>query len=697
MDKKKLFSNLVLLFLFAILFNSAIFSHTARFSIENVADEPIKNNMESNSPKPNAVTDFISVWDTTKTSSGSSNASQIKFPLQPSGTYNFTVNWGDGNSNTITVYNQAEVTHTYSSQGQFTIAINGSIKGWRFNNGGDKLKIVEISQWGCLQFGNDGSYFRECSNLKLTAIDAPDLTHTYTLYGAFAYCENLGSNGNMNNWDVSSMIVMDGMFYRSTSFNQDIGAWDVSSVIGMYNMFSEATSFNQDIGGWNVSSVTTMKSMFFGATSFNQDIGGWNVSSVTTMGGMFFGATSFNQDIGGWNVSSVTTMGSMFNRATSFNQDIGGWDVSSVTDMAYMFAGVTSFNQDIGGWDVSSVTDMAYMFAGATSFNQDIGGWDVYSVTSMRLMFSGATSFNQDIGAWDVYSVTSMGLMFSGATSFNQDIGAWDVSSVTYMNAMFNGSTSFNQDIGAWDVSSVTSMGLMFSGATSFNQDIGAWDVSSVTDMEGIFYGVTLSIDNYDNLLIGWSKLNLQNNVDFDGGNSRYSSGTAAIARQQIINDFGWSISDGGFNSLPKARFTANFTTILAREWVEFTDTTTGGDLPLSYQWNFGDGSINSTLTDPMHQYTTAGTYTATLTVTDSDGDSDSYTMEIVVNSPTSTTTSSTSTTTSSTSTTTSSTSTTTSSSSGEPNKGVPGYASGFLLLSAGLMIFVLLKRKRNH
>ena len=294
------------------------------------------------------------------------------------------------------------------------------------------------------------------------------------------------------------------------------------------------------------STVTDVRYMFTGTTSFNQDIGGWDVSSVMSMRNMFYYATSFNQDIGGWDVSSVRDVSCMFLGANSFNQDIGGWDVSSVTVMFYMFYGASSFNQDIGGWDVSSVTNMSEMFANASSFNQDIGGWGVSNVTGMGGMFSGATSFNQDIGGWDVSSVTDMSNMFNAACSFNQDIGGWDVSSVTSMYTMFVGATSFNQDIGGWDVSNVTDMGYMFYGARSFNQDIGSWDVSSVKDMGNMFDGVTLSTVNYSSILTGWSQLALQYDVEFHAGCSKYGYGTSAAARQSIIDNFGWTITDGG-------------------------------------------------------------------------------------------------------------------------------------------------------
>ncbi|MFW9991650.1 MAG: BspA family leucine-rich repeat surface protein [Candidatus Odinarchaeota archaeon] len=359
---------------------------------------------------------FISRWDTTRISYGSSGDSEVKLPLESSGSYDFTVDWGDDNSDVITSWNQAEVTHAYASAGEYTLTITSTLIGWRFNGGGDKLKILEISQWGALRLGNSGSYFYGCANLELTTTDALDLNGTTTLYRGFSGCTDLGSTGNMNLWNVSSVTTMDEMFYEASSFNQPIGNWDVSSVTSTYRMFYEASSFNQPIGNWDVSSVTNMLLMFDSASSFNQSIGNWDVSSVTTMGGIFGSASSFNQSIGNWDVSSVTDMSYLFYDAFSFNQPIGNWDVSSVTTMTGMFQRASSFNQSIGNWDVSSVTTMWNMFRDALSFNQPIGNWNVSSVTTMYSMFRDALSFNQPIGNWNVSSVINMVGMFDGVT-----------------------------------------------------------------------------------------------------------------------------------------------------------------------------------------------------------------------------------------------------------------------------------------
>jgi surface protein len=478
---------------------------------------------------------FSAVWNTSKTGPGSSNSTTIVLPIN--GTYE--VDWGDGTTNT-SVNN-----HTYATEGEYVINItNNGITSFRFNNAGDKLKIIDILQWGDLYVGNDGYYFAGCSNLNSSSTDNLNLTGTTNLvsmfYGAAVF------NGNISGWNTYDVTTMYNLFLGATSFNQDVGEWDTHNVRDMTNLFRGASAFSQDIGGWNTSNVRYTLGMFYGATSFNQNLSGWDTHNVTRMDGMFSLATNFNGNISGWNTSSVTIMQTMFGGANSFNQDIGSWDTGSVTDMSSMFSEAYSFNQDLSGWDTGSVTNMFGMFSSATSFNQDISGWNTGNVTTMSQMFYGAAAFNGNISGWNTSNVTNMFGMFAGADSFNQSIGDWDTAKVTNMNSIFYGATTFDQNISGWDTSNVTSMESMFQGATSFDQDLGNWNVSNVITMEDMFEGVTLSTSNYDALLNGWASQSLQSGVTFDGGNSQYTSAALSARNDTLIGSYGWTITDGG-------------------------------------------------------------------------------------------------------------------------------------------------------
>ena len=468
---------------------------------------------------------FNSVWNTNNISSGSSAFNQIHLPLTVTGTYNFTVDWGDGSQDTITSWNQAEVIHTYTTAGTYNLSITGIINGFNFSTQ-DEEKILSITNFGTLQLGNNGGYFQGCVNLDLSSVtDILDLTGTTNLTNMFSSCNSLTTIGNVNSWDVSSVTNMTGMFLSANNFNQSLNSWDVGSVINMNSMFSGATLFNGNITAWNTSSVTIMISMFNQASAFNQPIDNWNVSSVLSMAGMFGSAISFNQSLNSWNTGNVTDMSSMFSSASSFNGNIGNWNTSSVINMSVMFVFATNFNQSLNSWNTGNVTDMSFMFLLANNFNGNITSWNTSSVTTMRAMFStNSGQFNQNISGWDVSSVSNFGDMFVGAISFNQPIGIWNTSSGINMRNMFRSATAFNQDISAWNISSVTDF-------------VGFMSLKSFTNY---------SASNLDAIYNSWSLITVQPNITIDFGTIKYT--VAGQAGKNILDNApnNWTITDGG-------------------------------------------------------------------------------------------------------------------------------------------------------
>lgn len=86
----------------------------------------------------------------------------------------------------------------------------------------------------------------------------------------------------------------------------------------------------------------------------------------------------------------------------------------------------------------------------------------------------------------------------------------------------------------------------MFSDIVSLDQDIGSLDVSTASVMSNAFSASGLSVQNYEAILGKWALLTLQPNVYFGAQGINYCN--AAQARQSIIDNYGWTISDANLD-----------------------------------------------------------------------------------------------------------------------------------------------------
>lgn len=335
---------------------------------------------------------FVSVWRTNN--AGTSSSSQITIPTVSTAAYNCVVAWGDGTSSVITTYNDAAWTHTYPSIGVYNVTITGVFNGIVFNNGGDRLKLLSILQFGSMRLGN--SSFFGCSNLTITATDTLNTSGTLDIGNAFRGCTSLTTIPSIGSWDMSAVTNIGGVFNGCTLFNDaGVGLWNTSSVTSISSVFALAANFNQPLF-WNTSNVTNMASAFSGATTFNQvSITLWDVRKVTNLNGTFNNAPAFNQNIGLWQTSALTTLANTFLGAIAFNQDISTWNVSKVTTMGSLLAGATSFNQNLAAWIVTACTNFSGIFTGVTlsnaNYNLLLNSWSGQAVQT-GMTFNGGNS-----------------------------------------------------------------------------------------------------------------------------------------------------------------------------------------------------------------------------------------------------------------------------------------------------------------
>ena len=329
------------------------------------------------------VTLFKMTVDTTKTGTSSNTSMTIPFAT---GTFtNCVVDWGD--STTTTVTTSGNVTHDYGATNTAAvIKISGAFPGLIFANGGDKLKLTTVDQWGTNVFTSMNQFFYGCANFTGGFTDYPNLGTIPSLPNTFNGCTNF--NADMNSWDVSNMTNLGATFFNCSSFNGNITGWDVSNVTTFGSMFFNCSSLNQDLNSWNMTGTQYTTYMFYGCSSFNQNLNSWDVSDVISFERMFFGCTNFGLNGTGGNISSWTPTSAlnmivMFYNCTNFNNNIGGWDVSSVTNMNFMFTNAPAFDQDLGSWNVSNVTNFGnFMLSktpstfSAANLDAIYNGWD---------------------------------------------------------------------------------------------------------------------------------------------------------------------------------------------------------------------------------------------------------------------------------------------------------------------------------
>lgn len=448
----------------------------------------------------NTTRDFLSRWNTANTSAGSSASNQIHLPLVSNGVYSFVVYWGDGLSDRILAYNQVEATHTYLASGIYDIRIAGRCTGWAFQNTGDRLKLLNISQWGSFfKLGNKDSHFYGCSNLTITAKDSPDLSDTTTLYCSFRDC----------------------------------------------------TAFNANIIGWDFRSINSMSLTFFGCTSLNQPIRGRNAFNITDLAYLLYGCTSYNQSLVGLDMSAVSTLSHTFYECTSYNQSLVGVDTPVLINMWNTFYGCTSYNQSLVGMNSSQVSSMYGTLEGCTSYNQSLVGLNMLQVYTTHNMLYGCTSYNQSLAGLDTPLLTDAWAMLYGCTSFNQPLVGWNAPLLQDASYLLQNCYAFNQPLVGWTTSQVQSMYRLLYNVSGFKQSLAGMNVTSVTNANGM---ITADINspnsadnqvNYDATLNDWASQDIHSGWVVEFGTSKYSA-VGQIGHDILTGTYGLTIIDGG-------------------------------------------------------------------------------------------------------------------------------------------------------
>lgn len=250
---------------------------------------------------------FITTWEV--------NAGEsITIPINGAYNYDFTVDWGDGNTTSITTNDptDADLSHTYISGDIYTVTITGIFPAIYFNNNSaDKDKILTVEQWGNIRWLWMGDAFEGCRNIDVHAPDAPNLYNVTHMWGMFrGASEFTGQHTDLNSWDVSNVQQFATLFGNS-KLNASLSDWNIQSAVGGFSDIFSNTSMDcsntaATLEGWgnNIEIVSG---------NFELNIGDYAASAETAVS---------NLEAKGWTINGTQISNAACNSSLSVNNEV---------------------------------------------------------------------------------------------------------------------------------------------------------------------------------------------------------------------------------------------------------------------------------------------------------------------------------------------------------------------------------------
>jgi hypothetical protein len=158
----------------------------------------------ANSTSNSLVPDNRLIISVKTNNAGTSASNQFTIPTTGTG-YNYNITTSDGQSITGLT---GGTTITFPTAGTYDVFISGSFPQFRFSNGGDRLKLLDLKNFGIYALGSTSQQnaFYGCSNLVISATDMGNFENVTNFSYAWFGCLSLTSFPLI---DTSSGITFD--------------------------------------------------------------------------------------------------------------------------------------------------------------------------------------------------------------------------------------------------------------------------------------------------------------------------------------------------------------------------------------------------------------------------------------------------------------------------------------------------------
>ena len=223
---------------------------------------------------------------------GTSATNQFTIPTNTSGitqAFLYDITTSDGQSITGLT---SGTTITFPTAGTYDIFISGSFPQCYFNNGGDKLKLLDIKNFGIYALGstNQSNAFYGCSNMVISATDIGHFENVTTFDFSWRGCSSLISFPLL---DTSSVTNFRGAWYGcssltsfpllDTSSGTDFfAAWFTCSSLTSFPLIDTSSGTNFSLSWRNCTSLTSFPSNAFDTNIATNYTNSFSFTNLTT-------------------------------------------------------------------------------------------------------------------------------------------------------------------------------------------------------------------------------------------------------------------------------------------------------------------------------------------------------------------------------------------------------------------------------
>jgi hypothetical protein len=500
---------------------------------------------------------FISVWKTTMTDES--------ITLPATGNNDFFIDWGDGVHEHV---NTSYPTHIYATAGDHTVTIDGYCPEWYQNDSGDKDKLIEVKQLGFCHWTSLEHAFWGCSNLMDFKAGPCDTSRVTNMSHMLAGLDNMVNTPDLTGLDTSNCTWFYGMLYNwpkvavapdLSGFNMGV-AFNINQMVSRWLVITPAGDIG--IEKWDISSVESAE-LFADQTTFTPEaydhiLISWEAQNTNQL------ITHFKSQYNCGPASNarhnlivdrhwvIIDQGPVVSPCYTVDDFVSVWRTTTANETITLPAVATDNNFDIDWGDGHTGNTQATY----PHHTYDAPGDYTIVIQGICKKWSQNNAGDKD-KLIEVKQLGSVGWIdlfaaFNGCQNLTHFTAKpCNLSMVTTFKTMLaNIKGALHIDLHGMDTENVSII-MNFIAYSNLYQlgEIGieTWDISSVVDARQFATNAGFTTPAYDKILIAWAAQNVHDDIVIDFGTSKYTAGGLAnIARDKLINDHNWTITDGG-------------------------------------------------------------------------------------------------------------------------------------------------------